>query len=809
MSGRAFPGLAGICFISGCAPHRQQQIVMPHDLCNYPNYWFYCCAEACCCCKIKKKLTKINGICRKFLIKTDSKFRQKKIPVYTDRSNFYLHGALFIMPEPASVSVNRKPVILVVDDDQLMLAILRDALTSAGFEVTQAADGVSALHYFTMVQPDLVLLDLFMPAKDGCETCREIRILPRGQYIPILMMTGLDTADSVHRAFDAGATDFIAKPINAELLVHRVRYMLRASQNVNRLAESQARLEMLKVAVDSLTIGITFCDVNGIIIYLNPAEAQMHGYEVGELIGKEARKFSPINRIRPIAAEQMKELGVWRRESVNVRKNGEEFAALLTSIPVNDSEERCLGIITTCEDISYRKVAEEKIHQLAYYDVVTGLPNRGMFLERLHQTLAQAQRDKDKVNLIFLDLDNFKDINDTQGHDVGDKLLRSVAERLSACMRDSDVLARLGGDEFVVVCPTVNAQESVAAVIQRIMAIFKAPFEIEGRQIYTSASIGIAVYPDDSQDASALFRCADTAMYQAKNDGRAQYRFFSAELNQKIIQRVALEHSLRKGMEREEFFLHYQPLWDLKTAKMVGVEVLLRWQSPEYGLMQPATFISLLEDSGLINNVGEWVLRTACNQMREWTKTEHHEMKMAVNVSGRQLKHPGFLEMLTTIIQETGVDPTKLELEFTESVIMENAEKTVEIFRKVREMGIRLSIDDFGTGYSSLNYLKHFPVDRIKIDRSFVVDINRNESDAAIIEAIVSMAQSLNLRVIAEGVENSDQLDSLTRLGCDEVQGFYLAMPMHAEALAKILGRTHGKQIGKLPITQWYDNRTE
>jgi EAL domain-containing protein (putative c-di-GMP-specific phosphodiesterase class I) len=298
-------------------------------------------------------------------------------------------------------------------------------------------------------------------------------------------------------------------------------------------------------------------------------------------------------------------------------------------------------------------------------------------------------------------------------------------------------------------------------------------------------------------------------MYQAKNDGRAQYRFFSAELNQKIIQRVALEHSLRNGMEREEFFLHYQPLWDLKSSKMVGVEVLLRWQSPEYGLMPPATFISLLEDSGLINNVGEWVLRTACIQMREWTKTEHHEMKMAVNVSGRQLKHPGFLEMLTTIIRETGVDPTNLELEFTESVIMENAEKTVEIFRKVRELGIRLSIDDFGTGYSSLNYLKHFPVDRIKIDRSFVVDINRNESDAAIIEAIVSMAQSLNLRVIAEGVENSDQLDSLTRLGCDEVQGFYLAMPMHAEALVKILGRTHGKQIGKLPITQWYDNRTE
>jgi diguanylate cyclase (GGDEF)-like protein len=454
-------------------------------------------------------------------------------------------------------------------------------------------------------------------------------------------------------------------------------------------------------------------------------------------------------------------------------------------------------------------VAEEKIHQLAYYDTVTGLPNRGMFLERLHQTLAQAQRDKEKVNLLFLDLDNFKDINDTQGHDVGDQLLRSVAERLSACMRDSDVLARLGGDEFVVVCPAASAQESVAAVVQRIMAIFNTPFELEGHQIYTTASIGIAVYPDDSLDASTLFRCADTAMYQAKNDGRAQFRFFSADLNQKIIQRVALENCLRKGLEREEFFLHYQPLWDLKTARMVGVEVLLRWQSPDYGLMPPSSFISLLEDSGLINNVGEWVLRTACIQMREWTRTEHRELKMAVNISGKQLKHPDFLEMLTTIIQETGVDPTNLELEFTESVIMENVEKIVEIFRKIKAMGIRLSIDDFGTGYSSLNYLKHFPVDRIKIDRSFVVDVNHNESDAAIIEAIVTMAQSLSLRVIAEGVENSDQLCSLARLGCDEVQGYYLAMPMHAEALAKILGKTHGKQVGNLPVTEWYDNRRE
>src|ERR1039457_862005 len=325
------------------------------------------------------------------------------------------------MSDTASECVNRNPVILVVDDDQLMRVMLRDALTAAGFEVTLAADGVSALHHFTAVQHDLVLLDLIMPGKDGFETCRDIRALPRGQYIPVQMMTGLDNPDSIHCAFEAGATDFIAKPLNSELLVHRVRYMLRSSQNVNRLAESQARLEMLKTAVDSLPIGITFCGIDGVIVYSNPAEAQMHGYEVNELIGKEARKFSTSDHSRPITAEHLKKLGVWRRESANVRKNGEEFSAHLTSISVRDSEGCYLGIITTCEDISFRKVAEEKIHQLAYYDIVTGLPNRGMFLERLHQILLQAQRDRDKVNLLFLDLDNFKYVNDTQGHDVGDK----------------------------------------------------------------------------------------------------------------------------------------------------------------------------------------------------------------------------------------------------------------------------------------------------------------------------------------------------------------------------------------------------
>ncbi|MBK5276640.1 MAG: EAL domain-containing protein [Desulfuromonadales bacterium] len=711
------------------------------------------------------------------------------------------------MFDPVNTKIMDKPLILVVDDDELMRVLLQNALSAAGFEAVQAEDGDSALSLFTELRPDLILLDVFMPGKDGCDTCRDIRKHPEGEHTPVLMITGSDDAELIHRSFEAGATDFFAKPVNPELLVHRVRYMLRASRNVKKLAENQGRLEVLKVAVDSLPIGITFSDVKGVIVYSNPAEARMHGYTVEELIGKEARKFSSDSRGRPLATEQFKKIGLWRRECVNVRKNGEKFPAQLTSIPVRDSEACCLGIITTCEDISERKESEEKIHQLAYYDVLTGLPNRGMFLEHLHQALAKAQRDRGKVNLIFLDLDNFKDVNDTQGHDVGDRLLRLVADRLSACMRESDVLARLGGDEFVVVCPVVASQENVASVVKRIQAIFYEPFEIEGHQIYSSASIGIAVYPDDSLDASALFRCADTAMYQAKNEGRAQFRFFSAELNQKILKRVALENSLRNGLDKKEFFLHYQPLWDLKTSKMVGVEVLLRWQSSDYGLMLPSTFIYILEDSGLINKIGEWLLRAACTQALDWTLKGHSDLKVAVNISGKQLKHPAFLEMLANIIQETGVDPRNLELEFTESVIMDNVENTIEILRRLKEMGIQLSIDDFGTGYSSLNYLKHFPIDRIKIDQSFVADVNRNNSDSAIIEAIVSMAQSLSMRVLAEGVENSDQLHTLTLLGCDEVQGYYLAMPMQAEALTESLGKKHGKRVEKLPETEWFDRR--
>jgi len=416
-----------------------------------------------------------------------------------------------------------------------------------------------------------------------------------------------------------------------------------------------------------------------------------------------------------------------------------------------------------------------------------------MFLDRLHQALAFAHREERSVCLVFLDLDNFKDVNDTYGHDFGDKLLKQVAERLNDTMRESDTLARLGGDEFVVILSSVTCHESIANAAQRLMSVFSNPFLIDDRKIYCSVSIGIAVYPDDGMDTESLLKCADTAMYHAKEEGKSQYRFFSAAMNQKIMRRVLLENSLRSGLERDEFFVKYQPQWDLKTSRMMGAEVLLRWQSHDFGLMAPSEFIAFTENSGLIFDLGQWVLRTACIQAKNWSLAGYEDFKVAVNISGKQLKQPDFLEMVGRVIHETGVTPKSLELEFTESVIMEDAEKTIDTLRALKKMGVQLSIDNFGTGYSSLNYLKHFPIDRIKIDRSFVADLDSNNNDAALVEAIISMGHSLNRKVLAEGVENSDQLHFLTTLRCDEAQGYYLALPMSAEELTKMLEETHGK----------------
>lgn len=561
-----------------------------------------------------------------------------------------------------------------------------------------------------------------------------------------------------------------------------------ALQSLANLQEDES-LEQLKEAIDCLPIGtgITISNLEGKIIYVNPAEAEMHGYQAGELVGKDARILAPRNRENPFPPLNYAKIGYWKRESLNIRKNGEVFPVQLTSTPIRDAHGRCIGVITGCEDITGRKEYEKKIEHLASYDTLTGLPNRALLIDRLHQALALAQREGRELALLYLDLDNFKNLNDTKGHDRGDRFLKEVARRLDGCVGESGTLARIGGDEFVILLHSLSGEEEAAAAIAReVQAVFAEPFLIDEEEFYSSTSIGIALYPGDGSDGAELLMAADAAMYQAKNEGRSNYQFFCQEINDRIMRRVALANGMRQGIGRGEFFLHYQPQWDLATACLTGVEALLRWDSADFGRVGPDEFIPIAESSGLILELGELVLQTACRQAKSWSDA-NSKIKVAINISGRQLKQPDFLKTVERIVAETGVSPDSLELEFTEGVIMEKAEKNIDTLLALKRLGFRLSIDDFGTGYSSLNYLKHFPIDAIKIDRSFIKEVESNSDDAAITEAIISMAHSLKLKVIAEGVENGRQLLFLQNRNCDEAQGFYLALPMTCSDLTEYL----------------------
>ncbi|MDD2310476.1 MAG: EAL domain-containing protein [Desulfuromonadaceae bacterium] len=466
---------------------------------------------------------------------------------------------------------------------------------------------------------------------------------------------------------------------------------------------------------------------------------------------------------------------------------GEEIVVNCRGEVECDADGRTLLVSGTTLDITARIRAESEIRQLSNYDALTGLPNRSLLHDRLMLTIAQAARDQQLVGVLFLDLDRFKTINDALGHRVGDKLLKAVARRLTACIRESDTLACLGGDEFVAVLAGVNCAEGITVAARKILMLISEPVYIDGQEIYTSGSIGIAVYPMDGDDSYTLLKHADLAMYQAKEMERNNFQFFSSEMNIKVLERMLLENSMRKALEREEFFLVYQPQVDARSGRITGMEALLRWQHPDLGLLAPDKFISLAEETGFIIPIGEWALQNACRQNKAWQDQGLPAVRVAVNLSAKQFGQYNLDEMIAATLMETGLEPEWLELEITESAIMKNAEHTAIILRKLKKMGISLAIDDFGTGYSSLAYLKHFPISRLKIDRSFVRDITTNPDDAAIAEIIIAMAQTLKLSVIAEGVETRDQMELLSFNNCVEMQGYLFSRPVPAEQFALLL----------------------
>jgi diguanylate cyclase (GGDEF)-like protein/PAS domain S-box-containing protein len=466
------------------------------------------------------------------------------------------------------------------------------------------------------------------------------------------------------------------------------------------------------------------------------------------------------------------------------------------SAPLVDSKGRYRGRIWYFRDITDRKVAEEQVQFLAFYDALTGLPNRTLFQDRLTAALASARRQKDKVALLFLDLDKFKDINDSLGHSVGDLLLKEVAERLTTWGREQDTVARLGGDEFLMTLTHIKDTPDAAVAAERLMEAMSAEFVIQGHSLNVSCSIGISIFPEHGADCETLIKNADAAMYSAKAVGRNNFRFFTEDMNAQAVQRLTLESSLRLSLDNKELFLVYQPQMEITSGKIVGLEALLRWQHPKLGLVPPDRFIPIAENSSLILPIGEWVLRTACSQARKWQDEGLTAVSVAVNVLAIQFRQEGFCELIRRVLDETGIAPQYLELELTEGLLLANADVTFSVLKELKSLGVTLAIDDFGTGYSSFNYLRQFRVSKLKIDRSFIRDVAVNPDDAAITAAIIGMAKSLNIKVIAEGVENEEQMAFLRAHQCDEIQGYYLSKPLAADKVAdKLRGDTPQRRV--------------
>jgi diguanylate cyclase (GGDEF)-like protein/PAS domain S-box-containing protein len=534
-------------------------------------------------------------------------------------------------------------------------------------------------------------------------------------------------------------------------------------------------------------------DVEGRYTYVSSRVQSVWSYSDQELIGHTPFDFMPpgeAERVREWLAQNLRPDGSFRDlEHRILTRNADTRWLLINAVGIFDEQGRLVGRRGTGRDITDRKTAEARISYLATRDPLTELPNRVLFNDRLEQGIVAARRSGQSLALLFIDLDRFKYINDSLGHQVGDLLLKEVAARMMSCIRKGDTLSRLGGDEFVVTLEGLQHAEDAAQVAAKIIKTLARPFEIAGHTLNTSCSIGISIFPLDAEDDRSLMKNADTAMYHAKERGRSNYQFFSPEMNVRAVERHNLETALRLAIERQEFALHYQPQVDIRTGRVVGMEALLRWQHPERGLLGPATFISVAEESGLIEPIGQWVLRSACQRGKAWQDAGYPAVRIAVNISPRQLNKPReFSRGLSRVLNATGLDPRFLELEMTESLLLQNAEENIAILRKLGQDGVRIAVDDFGTGYSSLSYLRQLPIDTLKIDRSFVRDIETDPEDAAIIQAVVAMAHSLELQVTAEGVETRGQLEALARLGCDEYQGYLFSKPLPAvDAAAKFL----------------------
>ncbi len=567
------------------------------------------------------------------------------------------------------------------------------------------------------------------------------------------------------------------------------------------LRESENRYHTL---VETSTHGIEEIDTSGVITFANAAHHRQYEYAEGELIGMsildivatDSERDELRDYLKYIVAEQPPPTPYVGQKRT---KSGRIIDVEVAWAYKRDAQGQVTGLISVITDISERKRAEETIKHLAYHDALTGLPNRTLFEDRLAVSLAQARRKKQMVAVMFLDLDRFKVVNDTVGHASGDRLLNGVAERLMGLVRDADSVARVGGDEFTLLLPDVVRPEDTVEVAERVLEALRQPWMLNGHEFRVTTSIGIAMYPSDGEDAESLLRNADTAMYRAKDGGKDNYKLYTPTMNATTAERLALENSLLHSLERGEFLVHYQPQVDISSGRIVGMEALVRWQHPERGLVFPAEFIPVAEETGLIVPLGAWVLRTACAQNKAWQEAGFPPMRVAVNLSARQFQLRDLVDTVAQVLEETRLDPRYLQLEITEGAAMKDVEFTVTMLRELRQMGVQIAMDDFGTGHSSLSYLKRFPINVLKIDQSFVRYIIVDPDDASIASTVIVMAHNLKLKVIAEGVETEDQLAFLRERQCDEMQGYLFSKPAPAEAFEAMLRQGGDRPRAKVP----------
>ena len=589
------------------------------------------------------------------------------------------------------------------------------------------------------------------------------------------------------------------KPISAEDQIEKLEGKLSLALNELNQAvvlqkDSEWRLRLLLEVVRNLSMGVVIMDSDFVVTSVNEAYCQISGLPEDLIIGARPPFETLISgdlELYKRIWDNLKSQHRWDDELWG-EKDGEKFALHIAISTIVDEDGTPSQYAAIINDVTERKQDEERILRQANFDALTGLPNRALFIDRLGQSLLTMARGQQKLGLMFIDLDGFKLINDTLGHDKGDDLLREAAVRISACTRDGDTVARLGGDEFTVIMPNLHDAKDTPLVAQRILDALAKSFDLGGTESFISGSIGITIFPDDAEAANDLLKNADAAMYRAKDLGKANYQFFTADLNAQVADRLQLKNGLLKALERNEFQLFYQPKVTLSTGKIDSVEALMRWDNPDLGMVSPVRFIPVLEETGMVVEVGKWAIREACQQHCKWIDEGLSPIRIAVNLSARQLREMSFVSVLQNLLDETGVGPDGIEIEITESMIMSDKDTAITALTELHELGIRVAMDDFGTGYSSLSYLRQFPIDTIKIDGSFVADISTSSEDAEIVRTIISMGQTLNKSIVAEGVETEEQLELLRSYKCDQIQGYLFSRPVPGDELTELIRETNG-----------------